>query len=126
MARKLEFRTALQGMGLRRGINGSFVNDRMLQKGKEPSLFRGTFMKNLWILGFAVMALALLIVPGTPGTVAAEEEERIPSVPTNVEIELTHSGEGTGQARKFAAIVSWEYDPSDDGYAIYLLTLRTG
>ncbi len=76
-------------------------------------------MKNLWTLGFAVMALALLVVPGTAGTVAAQEEQRMPSVPTNVEIELTHSGKGTGQARKFAAIVSWEYDPSDDGYAIY-------
>ena len=81
-------------------------------------------MKNLWILGFAVMALALLIVPGTPGTVAAEEEERIPSVPTSVEIELTHSGEGTGQARKFAAIVSWEYDPSDDGFVVYSSRLK--
>ena len=80
-------------------------------------------MKNLWILGFAVMALALLIVPGTPGAVWAESDKE-PSVPTNVDIELTHSGKGNGQARKFAAIVSWDYDPSDDGYVVYSSLLK--
>ena len=30
---------SLQGMGFRRGINGSSVTDRMLQEGKEPRLY---------------------------------------------------------------------------------------
>ena len=80
-------------------------------------------MKNLWTLGFALMALALLIIPSTPGAVWAESDKE-PSVPTNVDIELTHSGKGNGQARKFAAIVSWDYDPSDDGYVVYSSLLK--